>query len=469
MSTTTTTTTHKNHRHATVVCSAAGVVVRTMVTDQTMKPSLEEEEEKEEEEREAEVLAQPFQPKNHQRVWYAAEEEEEEDSNNNEDNNTHTSTTPVPQKGQSQKNKKKNDKDDVDADVDDVDDTKNHHEIWHDRVLDSDDFLTKLLGRIEAQEFSGGRMRTRQLGVLHEDPAQDMALLTQNYTLPAVASALRDREDVLQQAAVLADNEDWKGLQQLLHMYHPKYVAEQRLQRRQMTYERGSMDAGALETIRKALMRMPRTVVQSHTARAAVVVALCTVNGIPSLLLEKRAAHLRAHPDEVCLPGGMVCSVSDRTIVETCLREMQEEIEGIDIESTQVLGVFRCNWGEVHHLVGVAVTPVVCFLGELPSNLKPNPSEVSQVFTLPLESLLDKSLWLHKEGLAPIFLGGPHPIWGLTGYILDRFGKDILAPNSISRFKGASGSGSMDTGGSDNDTSESESTSKGGSYMPPTL
>jgi nudix motif 8 len=299
--------------------------------------------------------------------------------------------------------------------------------------------------------------------VLHEDPLLDMKLLTQNYTLPAVASALRDREDVLQQAAVLAAAQDWTGLTALLHMYHPKYVAEQRLQRRQLTYHAGSFDAGsvAMDTIRKALMRMPRTVTQSHTARAAVVVALCTVDGIPSLLLEKRAAHLRAHPDEVCLPGGMVCSVADRTIVATCLREMQEEIEGIDIESTQVLGVFRCNWGEVHHLVGVAVTPVVCFLGELPSDLKPNPSEVSQVFTVPLESLLDKSLWLHKEGLAPIFLGGPHPIYGLTGYILDRFGKDILAPHSGSRYKGGSGTNS-NSGGDSN-------TSGGGSSMPPTL
>jgi nudix motif 8 len=390
------TTIHKN-RHAT--CRFR---TRTLATTDRTTSSLEEEEER--------VLAHHQQQQNHQRIWYAEEEEDKDNGHDDvdEDNNSNV----------------------------------NHHEIWYDRVLDSAQDLTDLLGRIEAQEWSGGRMRTRQLGVLHEDPAVDMQLLTQNYTLPAVASALRDREDALQQAAVLADVKDWKGLTALLHVYHPKYVAEQRLQRRQLTYEAGSFDTGALETIRKALMRMPRTVTQSHTARAAVVVALCTVDGIPSLLLEKRAAHLRAHPDEVCLPGGMVCSVADRSIVATCLREMQEEIEGIDIESTQVLGVFRCNWGEVHHLVGVAVTPVVCFLGELPSDLKPNPSEVSQVFTLPLESLLDKSVWLHKEGLAPIFLGGPHPIWGLTGYILDRFGKDILAPHSS--FKGGSGSGSND-------------------------
>jgi nudix motif 8 len=439
-----TTTIHKN-RHATGS-------MRTLATNIDQTPSLEEEEEDD-------VLAPEEPPQqrnrnrnrnqnqNHQRVWYAEEMED-----NDEDNGLHSTHTTL----KSKKKKK-----------------VNHHEIWHDRVLDTDtnEDLTDLLRTIEAQESGGGRMRTRQLGVLHEDPAQDMKLLTQNYTLPAVASALRDREDVLQQAAVLAEAEDWKGLTALLSKHHPKYVAEQRRQRRQLTYEAGSFDgdagSGAMETIRKALMRMPRTVTQSHTARAAVVVALCTVDGIPSLLLEKRAAHLRAHPDEVCLPGGMVCSVADRTIVATCLREMQEEIEGIDIESTQVLGVFRCNWGEVHHLVGVAVTPVVCFLGELPSDLKPNPSEVSQIFTVPLESLLDKSVWLHKEGLAPIFLGGPHPIWGLTGYILDRFGKDILAPHSSSRFKGSSGSGS---GTGSNTGGDSSSTSGGaGSSMPPTL
>jgi nudix motif 8 len=154
------------------------------------------------------------------------------------------------------------------------------------------------------------------------------------------------------------------------------------------------------------------------------------VDGVPSLLLEKRSPHIRAHPDEVCLPGGMVCNMNDRSIVATCLREMKEEIGGLSHQHVQVLGILRCNWGEVHHLVGVAVTPVVCYLGELPDQLIPNESEVAEVFTIPLEALMDKSLWVYKEGLAPIFLGGPHVIWGLTGYILDRFYKDILLPHS---------------------------------------
>jgi 8-oxo-dGTP pyrophosphatase MutT (NUDIX family) len=36
----------------------------------------------------------------------------------------------------------------------------------------------------------------------------------------------------------------------------------------------------------------------------------------------------------------------DKSIVETCLREMEEEI-GIGNTATTVLGVLRCNWGEV--------------------------------------------------------------------------------------------------------------------------
>jgi hypothetical protein len=35
---------------------------------------------------------------------------------------------------------------------------------------------------------------------------------------------------------------------------------------------------------------------------------------------------------------------------------------------------------------------------------------------------------VYKDDHAPIFVGGPYVIWGLTGYILERFWKDILQP-----------------------------------------
>ena len=286
--------------------------------------------------------------------------------------------------------------------------------------------LPILLHTIETQELQGGRMAQRQLGVLREDPSEDMRLLMENYTVPSLASALRDREDILQQCAELCKSKHYDQVAQLLRPFQHEYVLNRRTESSKWDVHK-ELNSARLELIRRALMRMPRRVVHAHQKRAGVVLALCNVNGVPSLLLEKRAPDLRAHPDEVCLPGGMVCNVADSTIVNTCLREMREEIAGLPKDST-VLGVLRCNWGEVHHLVGVAVTPVVCFVGDLTDSvLEPNPSEVAQVFTIPLHSLMQRDQWVHREGFAPIFVGGPHVIWGLTGYILERFVKDILA------------------------------------------
>lgn len=344
----------------------------------------------------------------HQRVWFARDTKRKSVECDDDNNNT---TPPPPPPS-----------------------TNKSYLYWKERVVDRYASTQELLAlelQIEAQETSGGRLRKRQLGVLHEDPATDMQLLTDNYTVKAVASALRDREDALQYAAVLAAEGDYQTLVQHLRVFHPQYVLERRASKTSTNITQ-SLHRGNIEVIRKALMRMPRTVTTAHDKRAAVVIALCTVNQVPCVLLEKRARHLSSHPNEVCLPGGMVCDVQDQSIVNTCLREMKEEIGGLlnEDENPDVLGVFRCNWGEIHHLVNVAVTPVVCFLGELPEHLTPSEDEVAQVFTVPLDCLIDKSLWIHREGLAPIFVGAHEVIWGLTGYILERFAKDILIPNS---------------------------------------
>jgi len=42
----------------------------------------------------------------------------------------------------------------------------------------------------------------------------------------------------------------------------------------------------------------------------------------------------------------MVSEDEDKSIAQTCLREMEEEI-GIGHNQASVLGVLRCNWGEV--------------------------------------------------------------------------------------------------------------------------
>ncbi|VEU33896.1 unnamed protein product [Pseudo-nitzschia multistriata] len=315
---------------------------------------------------------------------------------------------------------------------------------WSENVVqsshDNPHNLVSLLDRIEKQELSGGRMRAKQNGVLHEDPAVDMRLLIENYTVNSLASALRDREEMLQTASQMASKNDFESLKDFLYNCHPDVVLEKRQRLRKLNLKK-PLNLASLEIIRKGLMRMPRQVTMAHSKRAGVVIPIVHVDGVPSILFEKRSPSLRAHPDEVCLPGGMVCETADRTIVETCLREMKEEIGGFDFEyhrdkggthGVSVLGTLRCNWGEVHHLVGVAVTPVVCSFNQdlAEVDLMPNRDEVAEVFTIPLVNLMDKTQWVYKDDHAPIFVGGPYAIWGLTGYILERFWKDILLPFS---------------------------------------
>jgi len=300
---------------------------------------------------------------------------------------------------------------------------------WKQPIVDTI-HISSLLERIGKQELQGGRMRQRQLGVLREDPSEDMRLLMENYTVASLASALRDREEVLQHAAELLKHGNMEQVTTLLRPFEHEHVLARRepFQNLSLTHE---LNGESLELLRKALMRMPRRVTSAHQKRAGVVLCLANVHGVPSLLLEKRATTLRAHPDEVCLPGGISMD-TDQSIVATCLREMHEEIMNLP-EPVNVLGILRCNWGDVHHLVGVAVTPLVAFVGEVGDlDLQPNPDEVAEVFTIPLVALLKREFWIHREGFAPIFVGGPHVIWGLTGYIVERFVKDILLRYTVS-------------------------------------
>jgi hypothetical protein len=81
-------------------------------------------------------------------------------------------------------------------------DNNNIQTIWTRSIMDEDDTttitLSELMAKISEQER---RTKVRQLGVIREDPAEDMYALIHNYTVPALASALRDREDTLQQCA----------------------------------------------------------------------------------------------------------------------------------------------------------------------------------------------------------------------------------------------------------------------------
>jgi len=80
---------------------------------------------------------------------------------------------------------------------------------------------------------------------------------------------------------------------------------------------------------------------------------------------------------------------------------------------------------------GVVVNTSEAIISSSPTRIVWNYREVSECFTVSIASLLDKTKWIHRNDCAPIFVGGPYIIWGLTGYIVDRFVRDILVKYTV--------------------------------------
>ncbi|KAM9764135.1 mitochondrial coenzyme A diphosphatase NUDT8 [Dama dama] len=170
---------------------------------------------------------------------------------------------------------------------------------------------------------------------------------------------------------------------------------------------------------------------RARPAAAAVLVPLCSVRGVPALLYTLRSSRLAGrHKGDVSFPGGK-CDPADRDVVHTALRETREEL-GLAVPEERVWGVLR----PVHDREKATVVPVLAGVGPLdPESLRPNPEEVDEVFALPLAHLLQEQnqgythfcRGGHFQYTLPVFLHGPHRVWGLTA-IITEFTLKLLAP-----------------------------------------
>ncbi len=159
--------------------------------------------------------------------------------------------------------------------------------------------------------------------------------------------------------------------------------------------------------------------------RAAVTVPLCHVDGAPSVLFTKRTETVGTHKGHVSFPGGRVDD-TDLGPDDTALRELCEET-GIAREQVRVLGLFH----DALAITGVAVTPLLVFLGDLDTrSLVLSEHEIDVAFTLTLRELADpshRSAQTWGERQSPVFSAGPYPVWGLTAWILDEIMIEAMA------------------------------------------
>jgi hypothetical protein len=131
-----------------------------------------------------------------------------------------------------------------------------------------------------------------------QNKEDDIHRLVHSFTAPALAGALRDREETLQICAQLIKSNNISELKQILSPYDRQNVEKRRQKRTGMNVG-GGFTKTHLTMLQKYLNRMPRHVAPAVGRRASVVIPLCNVNGVASVLFERRSETVRTHKNQV--------------------------------------------------------------------------------------------------------------------------------------------------------------------------
>jgi 8-oxo-dGTP pyrophosphatase MutT (NUDIX family) len=157
---------------------------------------------------------------------------------------------------------------------------------------------------------------------------------------------------------------------------------------------------------------------RSVSVAAAVLFPIVLGECGTTVLLTRRTKHLRDHPGQISFPGGRV-EAGDSSPEYTALREAREEI-GLASCHVEIVGFLP----EYRTATGYRITPAVGFLTP-PFALRPDPSEVAEIFEVPLSFLLDPANHQRRvreyRGETRHFFAVPygrHFIWGATAGII---------------------------------------------------
>jgi 8-oxo-dGTP pyrophosphatase MutT (NUDIX family) len=155
---------------------------------------------------------------------------------------------------------------------------------------------------------------------------------------------------------------------------------------------------------------------------ASVLVPLVDHAGGLTVLFTRRTEHLAQHAGQISFPGGRA-EPGDGSAEATALRETEEEI-GLPPRRVEVIGRLQ----DYCTVTGFCITPVVGLVRP-PLEVRPDASEVAEVFEVPLAFLLDPANHrrgsLMRDGRKREFHAMPYGdyyIWGATaGILLDLY------------------------------------------------
>ena len=161
---------------------------------------------------------------------------------------------------------------------------------------------------------------------------------------------------------------------------------------------------------------------------AAVLIPITRGQNGLEVVFTRRSTTMRNHPGQISFPGGKQ-DLTDTSFQHTALREAEEEI-GLVQTDVQILGALPRH-------VTVTSFLVRPYVGLIPPNFTPliQTDEVAEVFSAPLEHLLDPTnylvegrMWQGRKRHYFTVPYGPYYIWGATARMLRMFA-DIMEQN----------------------------------------
>lgn len=164
-----------------------------------------------------------------------------------------------------------------------------------------------------------------------------------------------------------------------------------------------------------------RTNTDANLNLAAVLIPLFYKEGHIHILFTQRSEQVIHHKGQICFPGGSYQS-SDATLLQTALRETEEEI-GLIAKDVEILGELDDSSTITSRYV---ISPFVALI-PYPYTFKPNHNEIKQIFSIPLSELTNEihfqQSYPDSDNQCPIsyfYHYKEHIIWGVTARILNQ-------------------------------------------------
>ncbi|QKY70754.1 CoA pyrophosphatase [Lentibacillus sp. CBA3610] len=191
----------------------------------------------------------------------------------------------------------------------------------------------------------------------------------------------------------------------------------------------------------KVKRHMPTVLGHEQFMKSAVLLPLVQKEDELHLLFEVRSETMRRQPGEICFPGGRV-DAQDKDVQAAAIRETTEEL---GISEGLISDVYPLDFMVTPF--GMIVYPHVGLI-RMDEQFDPNPSEVDEIFTVPLSFFLETDPDIHHVNIQvqpdesfPLELipGGENynwrtsqiheyfyiyqekVIWGLTAKVLSHF------------------------------------------------